>query len=82
MYNVYIYVVEKKENALIIHSAREKWKGNTLLSEISSFYAYALFRKFRTPLTQSQLGHCVCYSIFRKLFQKTDRLNIKETTIY
>ena len=27
------------------------WKhGNTLLSEISSFYAYALFRKFRTPL--------------------------------
>ena len=27
------------------------WKhGNTLLSEISSFYAYALFRKFGTPL--------------------------------
>ena len=27
------------------------WKHrDTLLSEISSFYAYPLFRKFRTPL--------------------------------
>ena len=27
------------------------WKhGNTLLSEISSFYAYVFFREFRTPL--------------------------------
>ena len=27
------------------------WKhGNTLLSEISSFFVYALFREFRTPL--------------------------------
>ena len=40
--------VDKKENALIIHSAMETW--NMLLSEISSFYVYALFRKFRTHL--------------------------------
>ena len=34
------------------------WKhGNTLLSEISLFYLYALLQKFRTPLAQSQLRH-------------------------
>ena len=31
---------------------------NALLSEISSLHLYALFPKFRTPLTQSQLRHC------------------------
>ena len=42
-------MLEKKENALIIHSAMETWKYAIIrLSEISSFYLYALFRKFRT----------------------------------
>ena len=52
MHIIITYTVEKKENALIIHSAMET------LSEISSFYAYAFFGKFHTPLTQSQLRHC------------------------
>ena len=55
---IYIYIIytlsvlltllRKKENALITHSAMETWE--CVLSEISSFYLYALFRKFRTPL--------------------------------
>ena len=38
----------KKENALILHSALETWKY--AISEVSSFYLYAFFRKFRTPV--------------------------------
>ena len=39
-----IYIVGKKENALIILSAME------IHYQTSSFYYYALFQKFRTPL--------------------------------
>ena len=41
-------LLRKKESALIIHSAMETWNGNTLSSEISSFYL--LFRTFRNSL--------------------------------
>ena len=47
---VLLTLLRKKENALIIRSAMETLKyGIIRLSEVSSFYHYALFRKFRTP---------------------------------
>ena len=60
------YTVEKKRessyNSLLI---KVPWKhGNTLLLGISSFYLYALFRNFRTPLdsepaTPLDLNHVI-----------------------
>ena len=47
---VLLTLLRKKENALIIHSAMKTLKYAIIrLSEIS-FYLYALFRKFCTPL--------------------------------
>ena len=48
---VLLTLLRKKEYALITHSAMETWKYAIIrLSEISLFYLYALFRKFRTRL--------------------------------
>ena len=65
------YTVEKKRessyNSLLI---KVPWKhGNTLLLGISSFYLYALFRNFRTPLdsepaTPLDLNHVITACLF------------------
>ena len=48
------------------------WKhGNTVLSEISSFYLYALFRKFRTPLDSepaTRLYICIYIYIYIHIY--------------
>ena len=53
IYIAYIYIYRHKRKC-----SYNSWKYAIVrLSEISSLYLYALFRKFCTPLTQSQLRH-------------------------
>ena len=64
------YTVESKRkcsyNSLLIIVP---WKqGNTLLSEITSFYLYALFRKFRTPLDSEPVTPLRIYYLNTYLF--------------